>query len=170
MSCSNSEENKSTDIEVQINSKIFGDGWNQITIDQLEKWKLLAKKNSTIHEKARQRWTKFKDMLILPVLICSATTTFLLAIDKFYDDSNSIQLLALFISSLGTIFNGIYNHYSPTDRANDHNNSNIEYQEVVSNIDYILHLPIEKRPDSEVTFKEITLKLDSINKNAPPGK
>ena len=169
MSIDSNSEEKSTDIEVQINSKIFGDGWNQITINQLEKWKIQAKKNANIHEKARKRWTRFKDFLIIPVLICSTTTTFLLAIDKFYDDSNNIQLLALVVSSLGTILNGIYNHYSPSDRANNHNNTNNEYQEVVSNIDYMLHLPIEKRPDSEVTFKEITLKLDSINKNAPPG-
>lgn len=159
--------NINLNLEEQANEQVYGDDWTDTAQDKLESWKINAVENSALHEKARKKWTRFRDTLKLPSFGLTALAAFTMGINQFYE-KQSLNVVALGLTSFDLFLKAVYYHYSPSERAEKHNEASNAYAGLCRSIDYQVYLPPNKRPDVEVAFVQVTTELDAIGSRAPP--
>ena len=154
-------------LEDQANEKIYGDDWTETAQDKLEYWKLNAVECAALHEKARKQWTRFRDLVKLPSFGLTALSAFTMGINQFYQDQ-TLNVVVLGLTSADLFLKAVYYHYSPSERAEQHNEASNAYSGLCRSIDYQLYLPPDKRPDVEVAFVQATTEMNAIGSRAPP--
>ena len=154
-------------LEDQAQEKIYGDDWTESAQDKLEAWKINTIECSALHEKARRKWTAFRDFLKLPSFGLTALSAFTMGINQFYG-RQYLSVLALGLTSSDLFLKAVYYHYSPSERAERHNEASNAYAGLCRSIDYQIYLPPNKRPDVEVAFVQVTTELNAIGSRAPP--
>ena len=152
---------ENTDMEI-----IYDNEWTESSVRQLIKWKKVAQELRDAHDKARKKWTRVKHGLSIPALLMVSTNTIIAGITTL-DDHISLRYTTFFISGMVATLNGLQTIFQPGERAEKHDQSSSDYDNLVQYIDYYLNIPLEKRPDIEVLFAQTTASLNFIGEKSP---
>ena len=125
---------KDLELGKQAEEKVYADGWTESSQDKLEQWLIQSADAGSLHDMARKKWTRFRDCLLLPLIGISGLTTFLLALGATYPDNEELPIVALATSTIGTVLTGVYNHYSPSERAQKHDATANDFGSLVKEV------------------------------------
>jgi hypothetical protein len=165
------DETDSLNLSDIAHETLYGDDWASTAQDKLEDWRDEALKLSEKHDLARAFYTIQRDGLNIPIIALSGITTVLLGVQAVVSSAEEIDpmsLSTLLISGVTTFLSGVNAFYSPAERVQRHIQVCNAYGSLARHIDYILHLPVQKRPDVEVSYVQATMSFDRIASEAPP--